>query len=111
MSYGTRNHPWYRRCVGDGRRERPSARVGAGAGWSAMRLNAGMLDTWDRCERRFAFSKKWESKSISPLGLLYHALESALAAADPEQAAKDATMERVRDFELASGEHNTFMMI
>lgn len=76
-----------------------------------MRLSAELLDTWDRCERRFAFSQKWRAKSISPLGLLYSALEAALVSSDPEQAARDETVRMAKTHDLASGDQNAFMIV
>jgi len=76
-----------------------------------MILNAYKLDVWDRCERRLAFEKEWEPKTISPLGLLYLALEHALISDDPEQAAKDETIRVAQTRELDSGDHNAFMTI
>lgn len=76
-----------------------------------MSLSAEMLDSYDRCERRFAFSREWESKSISPLSLLYRALESAIQAEDPEQVAKDITLEVAQKSELQTGNENAFMII
>src|SRR5271155_2759674 len=75
------------------------------------RLSAEMLDSYDRCERRFAFSRAWESKSISPLALLYRALESAIQSDSPEQTAKDVTLEIAQKSELQTGGENAFMVI
>src|SRR5271167_4450961 len=71
-----------------------------------------MLDSYDRCERRYAFSREWESKSISPLALLYRALEAAITTPDdPEQVAKDVTLEIAQKSELQTGGENAFMII
>jgi hypothetical protein len=74
-------------------------------------LSAEMLDVIDRCERRFAFSREWESKSISPLALLYRALESAIQSDSSEQTAHDVTLEVARTHELQTGSENAFMLI
>lgn len=76
-----------------------------------MKLSAELLDTWDRCERRFAFQQKYESVAISPLGLLYSALEAAIVSDDPEQSAKDACMEIAAKSELQLTELNSFSVI
>lgn len=70
-----------------------------------------MLDSYDRCERRFAFSREWESKSVSPLALLYRALEAAIQSDSPEQTAKDITLEVAQKSELQTGGENAFMVI
>ncbi len=75
-----------------------------------MRLSAEMLDTFDRCERRFAFSQEWESRAISPLALLYRAVESAIQSPDPEQAAKDTTLSIAQSHEIQTDE-NKFMIV
>src|ERR1035437_4573629 len=69
------------------------------------------FDTFDRCERRYAFSQKYESKLISPLGVLYAAVEAALVADDPEETAKNATMESAASHELILSDLNSFMTI
>src|ERR1700679_2057504 len=76
-----------------------------------MKLSAQMLDTYDRCERRFAYSQNYEPRAISPLGLIYSALEAGIQADDPEQAAKDATMEAAQNFELQLTDLNAFTVI
>jgi hypothetical protein len=76
-----------------------------------MKLSAQMLDTYDRCERRYAYSQNYEPKSISPLGLIYIALEAGIQSDDPEQTAKDATMEAAQNFELQLTDLNAFTVI
>jgi hypothetical protein len=46
-------------------------------------LSAQLLDTYDRCPRRFAFERTHEPRSISLLGLLYAGVEGALMG-DPD---------------------------
>lgn len=55
-----------------------------------MILSAESLDVFDRCPRRYAFERQYESRVITPLGLLYAAVEGSLTASDPVQGAKDA---------------------
>jgi len=74
-------------------------------------LSSAMLDSFDRCERRFAYSREFVSKSISSLALLYHALNSALINPDPEQTAKDATIKLAQTRELQLFDLNAFMVI
>lgn len=76
-----------------------------------MKLSANALDCLDRCERRYAFSREWESKSISSLALLYRALEAAIQSDSPEQTAKDVTLEIAQKNELQTGGENAFMVI
>ena len=95
---------------GDGWRSSRSVKT-CGTGESVVKLSAEMLDSYDRCERRFAYSREWESKSISPLSLLYRALEDAIQAEDPEQMAKDVTLEVAQKSELQTGNENAFMII
>jgi hypothetical protein len=76
-----------------------------------MKLSAELLDTWDRCERRFAFDQTYEPKTISPLGMLYVSLEAALLDTDPEQAAKDACMRVAARQELIVADLNPFMTV
>ena len=44
-----------------------------------MIVSARLFDVFDRCGRRLAFERDYEPRTISPLGLLYGALEAALA--------------------------------
>ncbi len=76
-----------------------------------MRLSAALLDSYDRCERQFAFAQKYVPKTITPLGTLYAALEEALLADDPEQEAKDACMRVAARQELILSDLNAFMTI
>jgi hypothetical protein len=76
-----------------------------------MTLSAKQLDIMDRCERRFAFEKRYSSRLISPLGLLYQATEAALISPDPEQQAKDTTMHVASTHDLILGELNSFFTI
>lgn len=46
----------------------------------------------------------YESRSISPLGLLYAAVEGSLTSADPVQGAKDAINERVQSLDVNAGD-------
>lgn len=69
-----------------------------------MNLTSNNFDTWDRCERRFAFELTHEPLTISPLGLLYAAVEASLIAPDPAQAAKDAILERTSRLDIDCGE-------
>jgi len=70
-----------------------------------MILNAEILDTFDRCPRKLAFSQKWEPRAISPLGLLYTAIESALISPDPEQSAKDETLRIAKSREISTDQN------
>jgi hypothetical protein len=72
-------------------------------------LSAQILDTYDRCERRFAFSQAYEPKIISPLAVLYAAVEAALVDDDPEQAAKDETMRIASTHDIILTEINAFV--
>lgn len=58
-----------------------------------MILTSRLFDTFDRCERRLALERTHELLTISPLGLLYAAVEAAMVAPDPARAASDAVME------------------
>ncbi|HEY3620773.1 MAG TPA: hypothetical protein VGK96_28550 [Candidatus Sulfotelmatobacter sp.] len=75
-----------------------------------MILTPAMLDEHDRCERRYALSRKYEPRSITPLGLLYAALEAALVSEDPEQEAKDTTLRIAQERDLDTAE-NRFMVV
>lgn len=74
-------------------------------------LSAEKLHYFDTCPRKYAFTQGYESKIISPLGLLYAALEVGICADEPEQAAKDRTLEIAKEFELDAGEHNRFLVV
>jgi len=76
-----------------------------------MILSSELLDRWDRCERRFAFSQQYEPKTISPLGVIYAALEDALVSSEPEQTAKDTTMRIAASKELILSDINKFTTV
>lgn len=76
-----------------------------------MNLSTHLLDTFDKCERRFAFSQKYEPKLITPLGLLYHSLNAAIISPDPAQSAKDAAMRMAARREMVTGDINKFTTI
>jgi len=69
-----------------------------------MILSAQLFDTLDRCGRRLAFEREYESSSISTLGLLYAAVEAAMVGDDPLQAARDAILDLTQRLEVNSGE-------
>lgn len=69
-----------------------------------MILSAQLLDTLDRCARRVAFEREWESRSISPLGLLYAGVEGSLTATDPIYGATGAIREKASHLEVNAGE-------
>jgi hypothetical protein len=76
-----------------------------------MKLSAELLDRWDRCERRFAFSQRYEPKMITALGILYAALDAALVSPDPEQAAKDTAMRLASRKAMVLTEINKFTTV
>lgn len=69
-----------------------------------MILDAQKFDTMDRCPRRYAFEREYETRSISPLGLLYAAIEGSLTAPDAVQGAIDAIMERTQRLDVNAGD-------
>lgn len=69
-----------------------------------MILDSNKLDSWDRCERRFAFEATHEPLTISPLGLLYAAIEGSLTHPDHLQGAGNAILEKTSRLEVTSGE-------
>jgi hypothetical protein len=69
-----------------------------------MILTSQLLDTYDRCPRRFAFERTHEARSISPLGLLYAAVEGSLVASDPKQGVKDAIADLTSRLDVNAGE-------
>lgn len=69
-----------------------------------MILDAQQFDTYDRCGRRLAFEREYETRSISPLGLLYAAVEGSLTAPDSVQGASDAIMERTQRLDVNVGD-------
>ena len=69
-----------------------------------MILSAQSLDSFDRCPRRYAFERQCESRTISPLGLLYAAVESSLTGADPSQSVSDSITDLTARLDVNSGE-------
>lgn len=69
-----------------------------------MILTARDLDAFDRCPRRFAFEQQFSPRTISPLGLLYAAVEASLTANDPSQGSKDAILDVTSRLEVASND-------
>lgn len=69
-----------------------------------MILTSQLFDCFDRCARRLAFERDYEPTTISPLGLLYAAVEAALIGNDPAQAAKDAILDLTQRLDVNSGE-------
>lgn len=69
-----------------------------------MILSAHLLDLFDRCESRVALEKQYEVRTISPLGLLYAAVEGSLIASDPVQGAKDAIIEKTQTLDVNAGD-------
>lgn len=69
-----------------------------------MILTSQLYDMFDRCERRFAFECTHAPKTISPLGLLYAAVEASLVDPDPVQGAKDAIADLTGRMDVNSGE-------
>jgi hypothetical protein len=63
-------------------------------------LSSRDLDIWDRCERRYAYERDWEPRTISPLGLLYKAMEGALPESIPEETAKSLALKIASKMEL-----------
>ena len=56
-----------------------------------MIVSSRLFDIFDRCGRRLAFERDYEPRTISPLGLLYGALEAALAGGSYSDAILDLT--------------------
>ena len=71
-------------------------------------LSPQILDTWDRCQRRFAFERDWETRAISGLGLCYRALEGALSEPIPEEAAKSIALKLASQMELRVSSPSTY---
>ena len=69
-----------------------------------MILNSQLFDTWDRCPKRFSYEATHEPRSISPIGLLYAAVEASLVAADPQQGAKDAIANLTSRLDVNAGD-------
>jgi hypothetical protein len=76
-----------------------------------MILSSEKLSCLDACERKFAYQQKYDSKLISPLGVLYAAVEAGIVDADPEQAAKDATMRAAAHKEIILTEINRWTTV
>lgn len=76
-----------------------------------MTISARILDSHDRCERRYAFEQRYDSKMLSPLRVIYLGLEAALVSPEPEQAAQDAIMRELSTHEIDAGESNKFMVV
>ncbi len=55
-----------------------------------MLLSALLLDTFDRCPRRYALEQQYQPRVLSPLALLYAGVEGGLLADDPCEGARDA---------------------
>lgn len=69
-----------------------------------MILDSQLFDTWDRCEKRFAYELTHEPSKITPLGLLYAAVEASLTARDPKEGAKDAILRLTQEKDVDVGE-------
>jgi hypothetical protein len=69
-----------------------------------MILDSQTFDTFDRCERRMAFERTHELRSISTLGLLYAAVEGSMTTSDAIQGSKDALMERTSRLAVNAGD-------
>jgi len=76
-----------------------------------MILTAHLFDTFDRCPLRVAEEREYEPRSISPLGLLYAAIEAALTGADPVQASKDAILDITQRLDVTAGELSPISVI
>lgn len=65
-------------------------------------LSSVALDTYDRCERRYAQECRWEPLTLSPLALCYRCMESALVSddPDPEEIAKSLAIRLVGKYEI-----------
>ena len=69
-----------------------------------MILSAQIFDTFDRCERRSAFEQEYEVVTISPLGLLYKAVEESLVAVNPLEGIGFAINQACSRYDVNSGE-------
>lgn len=76
-----------------------------------MILNAETLVTLDSCQLRCAYEQKYVPKSITPLRMLYAALEAGLLDTEPEQSAKDECMRLASTRELQVEHLNAFISI
>lgn len=69
-----------------------------------MILTPHIFDVFDRCERRMAFEKDYESAAISPLGLLYGAVEGSMVSNNPVEGAKAAIVSMTQRLDVTTGE-------
>jgi hypothetical protein len=69
-----------------------------------MILTSQLFDTMDRCERRLAFERDHQPTSITPLGLLYAAVEGSLVASDPCEGAKWAIADVTQSRDVNAGD-------
>ncbi|MHB1952134.1 MAG: hypothetical protein ACYCOU_00175 [Sulfobacillus sp.] len=69
-----------------------------------MILSSSLLDTFDRCPRRYQFERQYESTSITPLGLLYAAVEGSLTASGPLEGARSVILERTARLDVNAGD-------
>ena len=76
-----------------------------------MIISAEKLWTLDACELRAFYEQRYEPKSITPLRMLYQAVEAGISDSDPEQAAKDECMRIASSKDLQVEHLNRFMTI
>ena len=76
-----------------------------------MIVTSQLLDTFDRCPRRYAFEREYQPTTISTLGLLYAAVEASVAASDPRQAAADAITDLTQRLDVNAGELSPLSVI
>lgn len=69
-----------------------------------MILTSQIFDTFDRCGRRLALEREYESLTTSPLGLLYKAVESAIAASDVAQGVADEVSSITKHKDVQAGD-------
>lgn len=55
---------------------------------TAAATSARDFDTFDRCERRYAFERRWAPRILSTTALLHRSFDAALGSPDPEGAAR-----------------------
>jgi hypothetical protein len=72
-------------------------------------LSAEKLDVIDRCEKRSAFERRWKARVISPMGLLYKAVEAGVIG-NGEKDAKDEVMKVAAKMEIASPDLNPYAL-
>ena len=65
-----------------------------------MVISAALFDIFDRCERRFALEKQYESRSISATRLLYSGVESGIVSHDPIHGALDGISSITSKFDI-----------